>query len=331
MVAKILKFPTFKPNVDWKEFHISTKSGPLGQALMTSQIEATYLSPMTLLNIKKLGGSKLAKIIEELSTKFDVIPESISGLWEKLYPIKHHNMRKISYFADKEGKTREIAIMAYFVQTALKPLHKVLNRILRKIPTDCTFNQNRFSEILPSTGTFYSFDLSRATDRMPIVLQRRIIALLIGETKADAWKELLVGEGFHIKGIANPVKYGAGQPMGAYSSWPSMALTHHFIIIIAGLRAKLSQRVIMSSYTVLGDDLVIANKLLAESYLKILAELDMPISLEKSHISINCYEFAKRWIIDGKEITGFSTSGLLEVWKKYPLLLNFLLNQESHG
>jgi hypothetical protein len=54
---------------------------------------------------------------------------------------------------------------------------------------------------------------------MPIALQKRVVAYLFkSNTKANAWSELLVGEPFDVKGLSFPIVYGAGQPMGAYSS-----------------------------------------------------------------------------------------------------------------
>lgn len=57
---------------------------------------------------------------------------------------RSNDYRKISYFADREGKTRVIAIGDYFSQTALKGLHNYLYRALKKIPQDCTFDQESF-------------------------------------------------------------------------------------------------------------------------------------------------------------------------------------------
>jgi len=57
----------------------------------------------------------------------------------------------------------------------------------------------------------------------------------------------------------------------------------------------------------------------------------MPISEAKTHISLDLYEFAKRWVYKGVEITGFSVGGLLETMKKYSLLHEFLRNQATHG
>lgn len=62
---------------------------------------------------------------------------------------------------------------------------------------------------------------------------------------------------------------------------------------------------------VLGDDLVIANDLVANAYKALISSLDMPYSPEKTHTSKDVYEFAKRWVYQGEEITGFSIGGLL--------------------
>jgi len=111
-----------------------------------------------------------------------------------------------------------------------------------------------------------------------------------------------------------------------------MALTHHTIVQVAAIRAgQTLDFKVFTDYALLGDDLVIANCDVAREYKLLLQDLDMPISLEKSHTALGSYEFAKRWIIQGEEITGFSISGLLETWKKYPLLKNFLDNQCGHG
>jgi hypothetical protein len=197
-----------------------------------------------------------------------------------------------------------------------------------------TFNQSRFSDIdfgQKGEHSFHSIDLSSATDRMPIVLQKRIISFLIGEDKANSWSRLLTSYPFHCKvdKTTSMFKYGCGQPMGAYSSWPSMALTHHYLVRIAAMRCGLGPY--FDRYFLLGDDLVIYHDLVAESYKVLISNLDMPYSIEKTHTSKDVFEFAKRWYYKGVEITGFSIGGLLSTYQRYPLLHNFLTNQATHG
>jgi hypothetical protein len=113
-----------------------------------------------------------------------------------------------------------------------------------------------------------------------------------------------------------------------------MALTHHIIVQVAAMRAsvlKLNSNKMFLGYALLGDDLRIDHDLVAKEYKDLIASLGMPYSEAKTHTSKDGFEFAKRWFFRGEEVTGFSINGLLSVWKRYPLLINFLDNQSSHG
>jgi len=90
--------------------------------------------------------------------------------------------------------------------------------LLKKIKSDCTFNQGSFISKLPSCGPYFSFDLSAATDRMPIVLQQKVISSIIGKEKSEAWARLLTSTEFLDPKGGQYYKYNTGQPMGAYSS-----------------------------------------------------------------------------------------------------------------
>jgi hypothetical protein len=301
------------------------KSGIYGKALASSLKELPLiLSNMELLtNIKVVGGLKLARLMEML----EALP----------YKINHEDkhLGKLVDFSDKEGKTRIVAILDYWSQTALFNIHKVLFNILRKIEADCTFNQGKFKTILTNLpGPFYSYDLTAATDRMPIALQMRVLEHVIGSVKAIAWVKLLSDRPY-MTSIGKSIFYKIGQPMGGYSSWPAMALTHHAIVQIAAYRSKirfgLNPNSYFSDYTLLGDDIVIGDTLVALEYLELLQALDMPISLPKSLESIDSFEFAKRLFVNKIEVTGFSLGGLESVKGSYSSLKNFLITQSEHG
>jgi hypothetical protein len=74
-------------------------------------------------------------------------------------------------------------------------------------------------------------------------------------------------------------------------------------------------------YILLGDDIVIANKAVSEKYCEILSVLGVGISTNKTHASQHTYEFAKRWVSHGYEISGIPLRGLMSSWKKYHLLV----------
>lgn len=114
-------------------------------------------------SISKVGGEELANHIATLQR--NIRPLS------SLFPNKGGKIRKVVGIPDK-GKSRTIAILDYFSQAALRPVHFFLFGILRKIPQDVTFDQGAFLEKVQSWGNvkYYSIDLSKATDRFPIDL-----------------------------------------------------------------------------------------------------------------------------------------------------------------
>jgi len=75
-------------------------------------------------------------------------------------------------------------------QSALKPLHEYLFGILRQLPNDGTFDQEasvrRGAVKAAEAKVSYSFDLSAATDRLPIELQHGVLCQLLGSDFADA-------------------------------------------------------------------------------------------------------------------------------------------------
>jgi len=61
----------------------------------------------------------------------------------------------------------------------------------------------------------------------------------------------------------------------------------------------------------LGDDIVIKNDKVAQKYIGIMTKLGVSISMHKTHVSKDTYEFAKRWICKSKEITGIPLKGIV--------------------
>jgi hypothetical protein len=85
--------------------------------------------------------------------------------------------------------------------------------------------------------------------------------------------------------------------MGAYSSWAMLAITHHTIVRYSALRVGVKN---FTDYAILGDDIVIRNSRVAESYRIIMDILGVTINPSKSLISKDFAEFAKMW--KGKDI-----------------------------
>jgi hypothetical protein len=69
--------------------------------------------------------------------------------------------------------------------------------------------------------------------------------------------------------VPKKVTYSVGQPMGALSSWPFMAYVHHRIVWYAFGGRKFAK----GGYLILGDDVVIFDKVAYGKYLRILSRL----------------------------------------------------------
>jgi hypothetical protein len=68
-------------------------------------------------------------------------------------------------------------------------------------------------------------------------------------------------------------------------------LTHHFIVYLA---ARCEGFITFNQYIILGDDIVIKNNKVAKRYIQIMTDLGVEISMHKTHVSKDTYEFAKR-------------------------------------
>jgi len=129
-------------------------------------------------------------------------------------------------------------------------------------------------------------DLSAATDRLPVVLQEQILNILGFE--GTLWKNVLDRE-WDLKG--ETVRYSVGQPMGAYSSFACLALTHHVIVRVASIHAGVNPKKLL--YAVLGDDGALAHEKVAKYYRDIFMQLGMKINPIKGFDG-TVLEFAKQ-------------------------------------
>jgi len=241
------------------------------------------------------------------------------------------DLGRLAGLDEPAGKVRVVAMVDIFTQWALHPLHEALFSLLRKIPTDGTFDQlkpiHRLLRRRPQ-GPFYSYDLSAATDRLPLQIQKALLAPILTSWGAEVWGTLLVGRPYYIlhkdaiadlpdigRGDLRSVEYATGQPMGAYSSWAMLAFTHHAIVQWAALRAGVITcgGYWFSDYALLGDDIVIANKLVADEYSRLMTALGVEIGLHKSLISVRglALEFAKRFFLNGGDS---SMAPVAEYW-----------------
>jgi hypothetical protein len=91
------------------------------------------------------------------------------------------------------GKNRIVALTDWWTQALCLPLHNAVFKILRSIKQDGTFDQHAPVSLLHDHIALHgawSFDLSAATDRLPVLLQCQILSTL-GLTWSKYWMSLL--------------------------------------------------------------------------------------------------------------------------------------------
>lgn len=209
-------------------------------------------------------------------------------------------------------------------QALLEPMKETLMSTLRAIPEDCTYNQNIGVSIvqgwLREHRRVHSVDLSDATNNFPLSIQEKVLDSL---NCPDFYKRVLrhvarspyqfrhnLGEG--------EVCWNVGQPLGAGPSFPTFALTHH--ALVRACCEKVGAPV--SSYVILGDDIVIADDGVHQEYMNQLALCQIPISHSKC-ISGGVAEFAGQLITPDFTIQSYkyrtpSDLSFVEVARNFP-------------
>nr|AWY10969.1 RNA-dependent RNA polymerase [Sclerotinia sclerotiorum mitovirus 7-A] len=225
---------------------------------------------------------------------------------------------RLSVVRDQAGKARVVAITNWWLQLCLNPLHRKLFSILKKIPTDGTFDQIAPAQRLVERAlsdkelgkdpvAFHCFDLTAATDRLPVDIQCDILSHY--GFPGEVWRDLL-DISWYVPEHFKRIKYSVGQPMGAYSSWGMLAMTHHVIVQEAAARSGFVG--FFDDYAVLGDDIVIRNDQVSSHYTDLMNDLGLSINPYKSITSFEFMEFAKRLIGPDLDYTPFGPGLILQ-------------------
>lgn len=203
-------------------------------------------------------------------------------------------------------KCRTIASPYRLHQIALKPLGDKLFEILKTLPWDCTFDQQKahpnIQEALRKGKTVHCVDLSSATDYFPLSLQLEVLKTIFGENDYINLFHFLSRSNWKSNELGT-ISWTRGQPMGLYPSFPSFGLTHGLLLLM------LSNGEYHGQFFVVGDDIVILNDSLAKAYKNTLDLLECPYSPDKTISSDTFAEFA------GKIITSQQVFPQLK-WRK---------------
>lgn len=287
------------------EYEVLSSSGPNGAQTWSaySDAQAWEANPELFKRFQSyLEESKLSFIVSDMKGTLHL---KESDLLPGVTPV----LGKLNTIEEWGGKARVVAALDYWSQMALTPLHNTINHFLKLNGCDGTFDQEAvIAKAKGWTGTkdkvVNCFDLTAATDSLPIDLQREVLSELFGAGSIPScWRAILRDRDFQLPD-GTKIRYGTGQPMGARSSFPMLALLHHVIIRVAASRNKLTNFV---DYCVVGDDSTICNAEVARHYQLIMAAYHVKINLTKSVIhdpkALKAAEMCKRVFIEGHEIS----------------------------
>jgi len=330
------------------------KSGPgTGGDLTNSH---PWMLALSAVNLKEQG---LSGHVEYFMDLFRDPEERYPGLKAKfadacalpfnVIPSLQFETGKLGFKDEAAGKVRVFAMVDAWTQWSLEPFHTYIFDIIRQIPMDGTFDQMKPVLALAKTAkSAYSLDLSAATDRLPVFLQEKLFAELVNPEFASHWRALLTERNYVAfapkRGIFEILKYAVGQPMGALSSWASLAFTHHFIVQCAAWYAGVVPvGTWFRNYAILGDDIVIFDPRVKRAYLLIIRSLGVECGTAKSVLSARglVIEFAKRTLYKGIDISpiplkefvsaNLTLSDAIQFARKYALSFAELLKSLGYG
>lgn len=133
------------------------------------------------------------------------------------------------------GEVRVFANPLPLFQALVRPLHDWVMNVLRRLPTDGTYNPRP----LLGQSNLFSFDLKAATDSLPVDLSGGVLFSLFGRRLAESWIWILCAFGFRLpeKGPSPNYMSSGLQRVnlnGFYSSW--RLCSHSRIICWCGMQ-----------------------------------------------------------------------------------------------
>jgi len=298
-------------NLPELKYHLTVKNGPNGPALIASDSDIKSL----------MNEPKLFEAIQVAQTQQN---DKDQMEYDEIHPSVDSPIHsKLTQFPEKAGKTRTIAIIDYYSQRCLHPLHKGLMQMLANLVSDGTYSHlhvGKYAEQLTKDKSFIGCaDLSSATDRFPALIQKKLLLSLVPNSNlANSLWTLLAERTFTVAWSGEQVTYQCGQPMGAHASWPLFALAHHLVVEYAGYNANV--RNTKSKYRLIGDDVIISDKGLWQEYIRIMKALGLTINVGKTVESprnerYSCAEVAKQLYLNGICLTPI-TPGFISNLKK---------------
>lgn len=185
---------------------------------------------------------------------------------EAVPDVKQYNRKTIT-IEQKKLKRRVIHMACNGIQDRCNWYHRRLEKILRRVDSDCTWNQDAGRQFArratrdaeAANRNIYSCDISSATDTISLEFQEMVIALFLGPDHAKAWRSIASGASVFCFNDRHEQAFetSRGQFQGYKSSFPSFALAHHILMRILMLATGNTNLYPKDFYRVLGDDSIV--------------------------------------------------------------------------
>jgi len=163
----------------WTLLESASSTSKVSWSGMLDDVQALKLHGVleTLMHFLALTGQHhTLTMLSHLNFWLDQVGDQLHRFKEKPY---HKHVGRLALKEEAAGKVRVFAMVTFWDQIALGPLHKMLFSFLRSIPNDATFDQQasvtRCMIKSSEAGCSFGYDLSAATDRLPLSLQIAII------------------------------------------------------------------------------------------------------------------------------------------------------------
>jgi hypothetical protein len=317
--------------------HISSKRGPNGPCIPGSIPD--FLAILS--SVCSDGETLLDKIKQMSSLTMNFSLNSLIKFFEKqndenriLGQFTSCYTGKLSVKQEVSGKSRLIALVDFFTQSALKGMHLDHFSWLKRQKEDSTVCQNKAFQFgrSMSSNSFSesegmgSDDLTEATNGLSVDLQTEIQTQRYGSEISSLWNSITTDRDFYWPQKSCLIRYAVGQPMGTYTSWSMLATTNHML-------ARTACKILSINFykndvfRICGDDFFCIGISLEQEYSKIIEGIGVLISrtkgytyhtskdyLSKGDFSLmpNVVEFVKRVSIDGVEISPVRPKIILE-------------------
>jgi hypothetical protein len=170
------------------------------------------LSVPSILKYHGLDGHMMAMLTllrqDSLKSLFDLLRQGeLDGshltepFQETHFLARNRDVGKLSVKSEPAGKERVFALVDIWTQNVLNPIHEMCFSFLKSLPNDGTFDQHasemRARAKAKIANKSFGYDLTAATDRLPLSLQIAILNALV-PTLGDIWGVILVGRPYML-------------------------------------------------------------------------------------------------------------------------------------